>query len=247
MSSKKFKLSLLGTVITAVLAGCSSVPKDALMLSADSIKDRQIQTRIFETRDKETMLTAATAVLQDLGFGMDDSDADLGVVIGSKVRDATSGGQIAGVIFLALLGVDGSASLDSHQTIKVSMVMRSLRDKNEQKISYAGFSKSERDSLRKSIEDTIFRSLPKDISRNNIDKLARAASTKSIELLDSDITKRIANNEFSGNSSVRVTFQRVIYNAQGKVTKAEQINDQKIYQQFFEKLSKSVFLEAQSL
>jgi hypothetical protein len=55
----------------------------------------------------------------------------------------------------------------------------------------------------------------------------------------------------SGNQgeymAVRVTFQRIVWNTQGQVTVSESLVDPQIYQEFFDKLSKSIFLEAQSI
>ena len=46
---------------------------------------------------------------------------------------------------------------------------------------------------------------------------------------------------------VRVTFQRMVWNQRGVMTKIEGINEPEIYQEFFDKLSKSIFLQAQNV
>jgi hypothetical protein len=47
--------------------------------------------------------------------------------------------------------------------------------------------------------------------------------------------------------AVRVTFQRLVWNSDDQLTRAEAINDPALYREFFERLSQSVFLTAQGI
>lgn len=55
------------------------------------------------------------------------------------------------------------------------------------------------------------------------------------------------SGETKGFISVRVTFQRIVWNNYGQVSRLEKLNEPEMYQEFFEKLSKAIFLEAHNL
>jgi hypothetical protein len=48
------------------------------------------------------------------------------------------------------------------------------------------------------------------------------------------------------STMLRVTFQRTVYDNYDRVRRLEQVGDEELYQEFFDRLSQSVFLEAQS-
>ncbi|MEG2173795.1 MAG: hypothetical protein RRY29_11155, partial [Desulfovibrionaceae bacterium] len=218
------------------LSGCvSTVPKGALDLPPQSLADRQVQTRRFETSNHQAMLSAAAATLQDLGFTLDESEYTLGVLVASKRRDATSGGQVA-LAFLAALNGQ-RADFDKEQIIRVSMVMRDLDSSDARASSEpsaltpAAIAQIKLD-VTKAVSEGLRKSYPAEISGRIATKIAQNTA----QALTDDLKKFASAQKESGQSTVRVTFQRLIYNTAGQMTFAEQINDAGIYTQFFEKL-----------
>lgn len=173
--------------LLASVAACEqhslSAETAALTLAPESLAQRQMQMRRFDTKDESAILSASAGVLQDLGFTIDEGSGNAGFLVASKDRDAVEAGQVAGQLFLAALaaaaGIKADPAWEKNQKIRISMVVK-------------------------------------------------PAAT--------------------GNATlVRITIQRVIWNTKNQVSRAETIDDPVIYQQFFDKLSQSVFLEAHGI
>lgn len=113
---------LLGLLAFA-LSGCVTMSPNALLVSPEQLARRNIETRKYDAVSEQDLLSASANVLQDLGYTLDNSETKLGMLSASKQRDATSAGQVAGAIVLALLG-GGSTAIDKDQTIKVSLIVR---------------------------------------------------------------------------------------------------------------------------
>lgn len=152
------------------------VPAAALQLRPESLALRQLQTRRFDTKNEKKMLQAAASVLQDLGFNIDESEISLGVIVGSKNRDARDAGQIVGALVIAAL-LNTEMTIDKEQKIRASIV----------------------------------------------------------------------TTPHKSGTGLRITFQRVVWNNKNEISRSESLEDPKLYQEFFEKLSKAVFLEAHSI
>ncbi len=183
MNDRSYKLLCTACwtlILGASWLGCgqTTIPKDALLLKEPATEIRARQSKRYATTDEKSVMVAANQLLQDLGFNLEDSNKDVGLLVASKDRTAVDGGQVAGQVLAAvILGV--RVPIDKDQKIRASVVTSPSSDNNA------------------------------------ID--------------------------------VRVTFQRLVWNDQGVLYKLERLDTPELYTEFYEKLSKSLFLEAQEI
>jgi hypothetical protein len=72
-------------LMSIYLAGCATAPAEHILdLSENQLKLRSIQTRAFDTTDREKMLRSIMATLQDLDFVIHKADFELGIVSAAK-------------------------------------------------------------------------------------------------------------------------------------------------------------------
>ena len=188
---------LLLPMVGGLLSACVQAPmpkvESFFELTPQSAQHRALQTRTFETSNEKELLSASAAVLQDLGFQVEESVKEVGMLRAAKERGAREYGQeiMQSLVFL-LLAISGKAYIipvDVHQQINATLVTR----------------RSETDP---------------------------------------------------SSFSVRILFHRSVWKGDGQAgdqkippgqQNLEMIVDARIYQQFFAKLSKSVFLEAHKI
>jgi hypothetical protein len=76
-------LSAIGCA--ALTVGCRSSRAELLTAEDSQVRLRAIQTRAFDTTDRNGTLRAVMATLQDLGFVLDDADEVLGTVSATRL------------------------------------------------------------------------------------------------------------------------------------------------------------------
>ena len=167
-----------------VVACATGTGRDEVQPRPQLTAERQLQTRRFEGGSEEKLLAAGVSVLQDLGFTIKVSNAELGLATGVKDRDAKAPDQRAGMIVLMILLAAAAKQAPPSADIREEQTVRVL------------------------------------------------------------LTTRPAPGA-SGSIEVRVTFHR--YLRQPFVVEADSLRDAKLYEGFFELLSKAVFLEAHRL
>lgn len=188
------RASLAGAwlLLAGQLAGCvtPTQPAELFQLTAESPAHRAMQIRYFETKDEAELLSASAAVLQDLGFQVEESVREVGFLRASKERSAREYGQDISRSFAFLLSLGKfNMPVDLQQRIAAALVTRPV-------------------------------------------------------------------NPEATRQEVRIMFYRVVWKGDGQADrqyippgdqKMEMLRDPVMYQQFFAKLSKAVFLEAFTL
>jgi len=77
---------LIGLALVAAVGACQTDSRDQVLATTKSqVELRSIQTRVFDTSDKEKALRTVMATLQDLNFVLDKADSILGSVSGTKL------------------------------------------------------------------------------------------------------------------------------------------------------------------
>jgi len=72
-------------MLTATLAACQVAPTEPLPSKKSAVELRAIQSRAFDTADREVVLRAMIATLQDLGYSLDKVEASAGTVTATKL------------------------------------------------------------------------------------------------------------------------------------------------------------------
>jgi len=184
-ASRPICMGLFFVMLLFVLSGCAtSVPADALRLSPEALEHRQLQTRRFEGMTENEILAASAGVLQDLGFNLDESETELGLLVASKQRSARDARQVAAALLIEVF-IGWEMETDERQRIRASLVSRPTGDAGRDGEG-AGF-------------------------------------------------------------YVRITFQRMVWDSANEVSRIERLDEPELYQGFFDRLSKSVFLEAHKI
>jgi len=86
ISDRLKRNALLLIPLLLLVAACMTTHDRLLDMDTSQVQLRSMQSRAFDTTDKEKTMRAIIATLQDLGFMLDRADYTLGVVTASKAR-----------------------------------------------------------------------------------------------------------------------------------------------------------------
>lgn len=89
MKRKRIPIVIMLLIVLITLVSCAPSTKQVLATKGSQVELRAIQTRVFDTTDRDKMLRTVIATLQDLGFIVDKADDVLGAVSGTKLDKYT--------------------------------------------------------------------------------------------------------------------------------------------------------------
>jgi len=77
---------LLALLSLLSLAGCATTTPANVIGAGTQLETREIQTRKYDSLDKAMTMRSVIATLQDLGFTIDQADADLGTITATRLH-----------------------------------------------------------------------------------------------------------------------------------------------------------------
>lgn len=108
------------------------MPRDVFRLPESSMAVRSMQTRVYTASDDTAVMSASAAVLQDMGYAIDEVEHVLGVISASKRADASNQMQAFGSLtldsmkcaFSFFLACDGKnyGGIDDVQDIRLTLI-----------------------------------------------------------------------------------------------------------------------------
>jgi hypothetical protein len=90
----------------AVLSGCSSIPKNAFLLTPSTPDDRQLESRIFPTRDEPALIKDVAVILENMGYKTDLVNPDIGLITATKHEG--NGGFVSMIMSVLSAGLASS-------------------------------------------------------------------------------------------------------------------------------------------
>lgn len=112
-----------------MLAACATTPPD-IAGTGTQLQTRQIQTREYSTLDKALTMRSVVATLQDLGFTIDQADAELGTITATRLHAYTMrmtvtvverGGERVSVRANARIGENAVTDAETYQDFFVAL------------------------------------------------------------------------------------------------------------------------------
>ena len=118
--------------VCGLMASCGTAPPDYFVPDHASLAVRTMQARSFTSVEEPELMVAAAAVLQDMGYSIDEVEMPLGVISASKRADATNRMQALGSLTLDslkcaltfLIACNGKhyGEIDDIQDIRLTLV-----------------------------------------------------------------------------------------------------------------------------